>query len=156
MAVLIFALADLLEVVLGSALESALGSVLGSALGSALRSALVAAVVAAVVAASVFASMTASMAMLLTFLLLLAKSLSSRVGDALLSSPVDFVRKVATIQASSRDRYLAEVPTYSALLLEGRYFLEGLRASREMKWRQIKLRRDMCLNCSVRMAPSIS
>lgn len=99
-AVLIFALAVLLALVLGSALGPAFGSAL----------------VAAVVAASVFGLMTASMAastaMLLIFPLLLAKSPSSRVGDVLLSSAVDFVREVATTQACSRDRYPAEVPTY--------------------------------------------
>lgn len=107
------------------------------------------------VAASVPASTAASSATPLISLLQMATYLNSRAEDVLLLSAVGFVRKVATTQASSCDRYAAEVSTSFGLLLEGRYFFKGPSVGWEFKWRSIELGRDMCLDCSVRMAPSI-
>jgi hypothetical protein len=103
-----------------SALEVLWALALAVDLGSASVSDLGAALVAAVVVASVFASMAASTSMLLKFLLLLAKSIDSRIGDALLASAVGFCRKMAVIRASSHDRFVAEVWTSLALTLEGK------------------------------------
>lgn len=162
-AVLTSALAALLPSA-SAAFASDFASALEPALESALGSALMAALVAAVAAASVFASITpsmahsmaASMGMPLVFLFLLRKSPNSRAGVVLQSSAVGFARVLATIQASSHDRYVAEVSTSWGLLLERSYFLARLPASREFRWRSIELGRDICLNCSVRMAPSVS
>lgn len=153
-------------VVLVAVLTSALAVLLAFALAafaSDLESVLESALVAAVVAASVLASITlsmahsmaASMGMPLIFLFL-GKSPNSRAGVVLQSSAVGFVGVLATIQASSDDRYVAEVSTSWGLLLERSCFLARLPASRELRWRSIELGRNICLNCSVRMAPSLS
>lgn len=162
-AVLTSALAVLLASAL-SAFASDLESALESALEQALESALVAALIAAVAAASAFASislsmapsMAASMEMPLIFLFLLAKSPNSRAGLVLQSSADEFVRVLAIIQASPHGRFVAEVSTSWALLLERSYFLADLLAILEFRWRSIELERDMCLNCSVCMSPSVS
>lgn len=161
--VLVAVLTSALAVLLASAL-AAFAPDLESALESALVAALMAALVAAVVAASVFASITpstapsvaASMGMPQIFLFLLAKSPNSRAGVVLQSSAVGFARVLATIQASSHGRYVAEVSTSWGLLLGRGYFIADLPAMREFRWLSIELERDICLNCSVRMSPSVS